>query len=201
MTTRADCARAEELAGAIAIGEAGEAERDVYRAHLAGCPRCVRELGGEREIERVMNAVGQAREAECWEPDLRSTLARRPASHRILAVAGALAALVIAFFVLRATPAPRAGAPVHTVSAQDTRALAALGTQTTPRREGRAESLAVGAATFSTTFDVTVDGRGAPVRCTITKSSGDRAFDQAICRAAMRAHHTAQTPTVSLTKK
>lgn len=200
MTSRADCARAEALAGAIAIGEAGEAERDTYRAHLAECAKCLRELGGEREIERVMNAVGHARDAECWQPDLRSTLARRPTSHRALALAGVLVALVVAFFVLRPTQAPRAGAPAHTLSAQETRALAALGTQTAPAREGRAESLAVGAATFSTTFDVTVDGRGAPVRCTITRSSGDRAFDQAICHAALRAHHTPQTPAVSLTK-
>ncbi|MGA9946478.1 MAG: TonB family protein [Candidatus Cybelea sp.] len=200
MMSRADCARAEALAGAIAIGEAGEGERDAYRAHLAECAQCLRELGGEREIERVMNAVGQARETECWEPDLRSTLARRPQSHRVLAFAGVLAALVVAFFVLRPAPTPRAGAPAHILSAQETRALAALGTQTAPAREGRAESLAVGAATFSTTFDVTVDGRGSAVRCTITKSSGDRAFDQAICHAAMRAHHAPQTPAVSLTK-
>jgi outer membrane biosynthesis protein TonB len=103
------------------------------------------------------------------------------------------AAIVIAFFVLRATPAQRAGPPASALSAQESRALAALGTQTAPRREGHAESLAVGAATFSTTFDVTVDGRGAPVRCTITKSSGDRDFDQAICRAALRSHHAIQT--------
>jgi hypothetical protein len=77
MTSRADCTRAEGLAGAIAIGEAGEAERDAYRAHLAECARCLHELGGEREIERVMTAVGQARDDECWEPDLRSTLAQR----------------------------------------------------------------------------------------------------------------------------
>jgi TonB C terminal len=201
MTSRADCTRAEALAGAIAIGEAGEAERDAYRAHLAGCAKCLREFGGEREIERVMTAVGQARDAECWEPDLRSTLARRRTSHRVLALAGVIAALAIAFFVLRAPPEPRPGVSAHTLSAQETRALAALGTQTAPAREGRAESLAVGAATFSTTFDVTVDGRGAPVRCTITKSSGDRAFDQAICHAAMHARHAAQAPAVSLTEK
>jgi TonB family protein len=200
MMSRADCTRAEALAGAIAIGEAGEAERDAYRAHLAQCARCLRELGGEREIERVMYAVGQARDTECWEPDLRSTLTRRPASRRVLALAGVLAALVVAFFVLRPAPAPRAGVPPHTISAQETRALAALGTQTAPAREGRAESLAVGAASFSTTFDVTVDGRGAAVRCTITKSSGDRTFDQAICQAAMRAHHAPQAPAVSLKK-
>jgi hypothetical protein len=147
MMSRADCARAEALAGAIAIGEAGEAERNAYRAHLAQCAQCLRELGGEREIERVMNSVGQARETECWEPDLRSTLARRPTSHRVLAFAGVLAALVVAFFVLRPAPAPRAVAPVHTLSAQETRGLAALGTQTAPAREGRAESRAVGAAT------------------------------------------------------
>jgi hypothetical protein len=200
MTSRADCTRAEALAGAIAIGEAGQAERDAYRAHLAECSSCLRELGGEREIERVMNAVGEARDAECWVPDLRSALASRQTSRRILALAGALVALAVALFILRAAP-PRPGPPAPALSAQESRALASLGTQTAPRREGRAESLAVGTATFSTTFDITVNGRGAPVRCTITRSSGDPAFDQAICHAALRSHHLPQAPASSLTKK
>jgi hypothetical protein len=201
MTSRADCALAEKLAGAIAIGEASEGERDAYRAHLAECPHCVNELGGEREIERVMSAVERARETECWEPDLRAALARRRAPRLAWTLVGALATLVVVLLALRVAPTPRATAPAPVISAQESRALASLGTQSAPRREGRAESLSVGTASFSTTFDVTVDERGAPVRCTITKSSGDRAFDQSICSAAMRSHYAPQPPTVSLTKK
>ena len=79
--------------------------------------------------------------------------------------AGVLAALVVALFVgVRSRRRRRRAAHWHRFSAQETRAIAALGTQTAPAREGRAESLAVGAATFSTSFDVTVDRRGA-FRC------------------------------------
>ena len=72
-----DCARAEVLAGAVALGEATETERDVYRRHLSGCERCIANLGGEREIERTMEVVAQAREAERWEPDVRGLLRDR----------------------------------------------------------------------------------------------------------------------------
>lgn len=66
-----ECARVEVLAGAIALGEASDAEREQYRLHIAACRRCVNAFGGEREIERTANVVAQARQAETWQPDLR----------------------------------------------------------------------------------------------------------------------------------
>jgi TonB family protein len=80
--TRTDCARAETLAGAIALQEATDGERDAYRRHLASCARCVETLGGEREIERVMSVVAQARDQESWEPDLRNALRDRTRARR-----------------------------------------------------------------------------------------------------------------------
>lgn len=71
------CARVESLAGAIALGEASDAERDEYRRHIAACAPCLRALGGEREIERVMSAVADARDAETWEPIVPSARDRR----------------------------------------------------------------------------------------------------------------------------
>ena len=194
MTRQDECIGAERLAGAIAIGEAGEIERDAYRAHVAGCARCLHELGGEREIERVMGTVARAREDERWEPDRRGTLARPRRTYNVWTLATALAAAVILIVGLRATEKPRLIAtPQHVISLHEARAIAALDTQTVPRREGRAESLAVGAPmTFSTAFDITVNERGTPVRCRITKSSGDRALDQSVCRTAMRARYSPQ---------
>ncbi|MGC1381272.1 MAG: hypothetical protein WA814_09675, partial [Candidatus Baltobacteraceae bacterium] len=91
MTSSAACARAEVLAGAIALNEAGDAEREEYRRHLAGCANCLASLGGERAIERVMSVVGEARDAERWEPDLRGGVRRlrRPAIGRRVAFAAA----------------------------------------------------------------------------------------------------------------
>ena len=62
------CERAEILAGAIALGEASDLEREQYRAHLASCSACLAAFGGEREIERVMASIARARDAETWEP-------------------------------------------------------------------------------------------------------------------------------------
>ena len=196
MTRQDDCVAAERLAGAIAIGEAGETERDAYRRHVAGCARCLHDLGGEREIERVMGTIARARDDERWEPDRRVTLAGPRIPRNAWALATALAAAVVFTVGLRATEKPRPVTPAqHAMSAHDARAIAALDTQTVPRREGRAESLAVGGpTTFSTAFDVTVDGRGMPLRCSITKSSGDRVLDQSVCRTAMRARYTPQPP-------
>jgi TonB family protein len=73
------CGDAEILAGAIALGEACDSERDAYRLHLSGCGRCVETLGGEREIERVMQRVADARDTETWEPSIRPLRARRQA--------------------------------------------------------------------------------------------------------------------------
>ncbi len=194
MTRQDDCMVAERLAGAIAIGEAGETERDAYRAHVAGCARCLHDLGGEREIERVIGIVARARDDERWEPDRRLILARPRPAYNVWTLATALAAAVILIVGLRATERPRPIAtPQHIISLHEARAIAALDTQTVPRREARAESLAVGApTTFSTAFDLTVNEGGTPLRCRITKSSGDRALDQSVCSTAMRARYSPQ---------
>jgi hypothetical protein len=186
MTSGVDCAAAERLAGAIAIGEASDGERVAYRAHVAVCEGCLSELGGEREIERVMSVTARARDEERWEPDVRATFARTRTPRRGWNVAAALAAAVVLFVGVRALERPNAVVPVRQViSAQEARALAALNTQSMPPREGRAESLVVGAATYSGAVEVSVDARGTPLRCTVTKSSGDRAVDRSLCRAVM----------------
>ena len=45
----------------------------------------------------------------------------------------------------------------------------------------------------TTAFEVSVDERGAPVKCTIVKSSGFLVLDDAVCRAAMRARYAPRT--------
>jgi anti-sigma factor RsiW len=191
MTSRDDCSAAQTLAGAIALGEATDSERDRYRAHLAGCAPCVNELGGERELERTIAVVAQARDDERWEPDIRKALARRRAPRRAWSWAATFAAAVIIVAgVLAGERKPQAVAPPHVVSAKDVRAIAALDTQTAPRREARAESLVVGSAVpLTTAFAVSVDRRGIPLRCSITKSSGYSAVDRAACRAALQQHY------------
>ena len=72
-----DCARAEITAGAVALGEATDAERDSYRRHLSVCRRCLECLGGERDVERTMQLVARARDAESWQPDIRVALRDR----------------------------------------------------------------------------------------------------------------------------
>jgi hypothetical protein len=190
MTSRSNCLLAERLAGAIAVGDASEAERDAYRSHVAVCARCVNELGGEREIERVMSVVGEARDDERWDPDLRSRLARRSAPRRAWVWGAALAAIAALVIGVRSAQIVHSPTSHQTIASQEARAIAALDTQTGPRREGRAESLTVGTTTISTSFAVSVDQRGVPVRCTITKSSGVRSLDESVCRAAMHAHYT-----------
>ncbi len=64
------CHQAEILAGAIALGEASDAERQAYRGHVATCAACLRANGGENEIERTMGQVAIARDGETWDPDL-----------------------------------------------------------------------------------------------------------------------------------
>ncbi|MBV9271080.1 MAG: TonB family protein [Candidatus Eremiobacteraeota bacterium] len=71
--------RAEIIAGAIALGEATDTERVEYREHIAACPPCLESLGGEREIERVAETVGNGRDSEVWEPDVLQGVLRRAA--------------------------------------------------------------------------------------------------------------------------
>jgi hypothetical protein len=190
MTTRYDCAQVEALAGAIALGEAGAEERDAYRAHIAACERCVRDFGGEREIERVMAIAPLARDAERWTPDLRAArVRRREYAWKWVAL---FAAVLLVIFGVRATEKPATVAAVTPAvsAAQEARAIAALSTQTAPRREHQAELLTVGAAFGSMAFEVSLDRRGMPARCTVTKSSGHRAVDLAVCRAALQSIHS-----------
>ncbi len=312
-----DCARAEILAGAIALGEASETERDDYRRHIAACPSCLRALGGEREIERVMQTVRSAAESEVWEPvplragERRMRTVRRAwtfgvstAAFAIVASLGIHALLVanvatpvtVAANQVQAAPAqpfhvtlehraqsatvakpklapvapqqpkivvvhnvitlkqtdrPEAKTAVHTTEttvAADM-PVAAPATQpktpgsnvpvwrrdeamprarnnsvnvaradTPPVLNGHAESIAVApsytvrevtpiggdtainprpapiayaqAAEGTTAFEVTVDERGNPVKCTITKSSGYLSLDDAVCKAAMKARYS-----------
>jgi hypothetical protein len=191
-----DCTEAEILAGAIALGEAGDAQRVRYREHLSTCRRCLAALGGECEIERVINLVSQARDQERWQPDLRSTFARVRKQRRAwtwgagVGIAAVFAIAVLAAqrqgpVVVRSLAMP-AGTNASSVSnAED---LASLGTQAQPRREHRAESLVLapeGSAARTVTFQVTVDRHGRPTRCTIIKRSGHARIDAAVCHVVM----------------
>ncbi len=103
-----ECTRAEILAGAIALNEASDAERDAYRRHLAGCADCIDALGGEREIERVMATVAAARDAERWEPAVRVVPAARRGARWWPAAAGTLAAAFALSFGIHALVASHA---------------------------------------------------------------------------------------------
>lgn len=301
------CSRAEVLAGAIALGEATDAERDEYRRHLAGCSPCIGALGGERDIERTAATVAAARDSEVWQPELRAALSRasvpagrpwrwaaaalalaavaaglrvaavrqpvasetvavhrvapivqphRPAAHapvprkpQAVAAAPAQTRMVVVHNVVtlkrpaataHAATAPQANnlaqaahrlpveRPPSNVtnlrpSASDREAVAALRTnQSISPPDQHAESLAVAPqnivirdvvplggenalvpwlpaiaysenAQGTTAFEVSVDDRGLPVKCTITKASGYLVLDEAVCRAAMRARYSPRT--------
>jgi outer membrane biosynthesis protein TonB len=192
MTKHYDCAYAETVAGAVALGEADEVQRDSYRKHLATCAGCRNDLGGEREIERVMATAREARESERWEPSLRIARMQpreRQNSWQWAAALAAAIALIVGFRAIEKPPsAPAAVSRASASSAQVTRAVAALETQTGPRRENQVESLSF-ASTRPSTLALTVrlDARGTPERCTVTKSSGNRVLDGAVCRAAIKA--------------
>ncbi|MDQ2865453.1 MAG: TonB family protein [Candidatus Eremiobacteraeota bacterium] len=88
------CQRAEVLAGAIALDEAGDAEREEYRGHLSGCSRCLEALGGEFAIERAMATVREARASETWQPVLTPVLSKHERRMRSFARFGLSAAIV-----------------------------------------------------------------------------------------------------------
>ena len=91
-----ECARAEILAGAIALNEATDDDRETYRRHLAVCVRCIAAFGGEREIERTMAVLSAAREAESWAPDVRvAGRARALAGRRRIGGLGATATALL----------------------------------------------------------------------------------------------------------
>lgn len=306
------CARAEVLAGAIALGETSDVEREQYRLHVAACRHCVNALGGEREIERTANVVALARDGETWQPDLRGwmtshrkrraltwrfglsgvaaavvvslgihaivaanisvsvppsnaqpatvalgsmqvTLERRPAAQRHKAPAAAPAAaprlevvhnvvtlhrptapVAVAQAVPRVAASPKPVAIVPKAKAvreivamaptqRDEKSISALKTAATAAPPAaRAESMAIfptitvihdamplggenaivphpaliaynEGAEGTTAFEVAIDEKGAPVRCTITKPSGYLVLDDAVCKAAMRAHYSPKT--------
>ena len=94
--------RIESIAGAIALGEATDRQRQEYRLHIAQCAACLHAYGGEREIERVSATVANARDEEVWEPALgnvvQNGLARR-ARYARSTLSIAAACLVVTFGV------------------------------------------------------------------------------------------------------
>jgi hypothetical protein len=164
------------LAGAIALGEAGDAERNAYRQHLSVCRRCVVSIGGEREIERVMSLVAEAREQEHWQPQARGLFSHAKKRGPALRWGAAAAAALLAVFVARqgyqshpvvvhsVTLPAKAGVSAQ----QEARVAAALGTQAAPKREHHAESLAFGArenVPQTITVKVSFDAHGKPTQC------------------------------------
>ena len=301
---RTTCDRAETLAGAIALGEASEIERDEYRRHISACEPCLLSLGGERDIERVMETVAQARESEVWAPAPVRATVRRPRYRLAFGVGGGLlAAALVASFGIHAlvaasvkpvsivaqAPVENAGAPFHVslekrsatpkrtvirqaapivavapvavakpkpiapsivvvhnvitlkqskpaqtmVVAQTTHNegnVAPVASSAPPVLQGHAESIAVApsyiirdviplggvtainpkpapiayaqGAEGTTAFEVAVDERGIPTKCSITKTSGYLSLDSAVCKAAMAARYSPRTingrPTVGV---
>jgi hypothetical protein len=186
-----NCATAEILAGAIALGEAGDEQRHAYREHLSTCRHCVMAIGGEREIERVISIVAQARDQERWQPDLRRLRARVPTPGYAWKWGAGLAAVAAVFVVAIFATQRHTPVVVHSVATSDLGAVTAFSTQTFPQREHRAESLAftpAEAARSTITFEVKLDARGEPVRCTVVKHAGRASLDAAVCDAVMRAH-------------
>lgn len=95
------CRQAEISAGAIALGEASQQQRESYRAHVASCATCLDSFGGEIAIERTMACIPRARESETWDPDMtrvvRDRIARRSRAWRWAAAAVASCVAIVAF--------------------------------------------------------------------------------------------------------
>jgi hypothetical protein len=191
------CTRAEILAGAIALGEASDAQRHEYREHLSICPHCLAAIGGEHEIERTIGLVTRARDEERWQPDLRGSFAR-PARHLGWQWAAGLAIALVLFAAFAVTRHPgrvetASAVPVHAAIATqpDARAIAQLGTQVMQHREHRAESLAFTAAApahRTITFRVRLDEHGKPVHCAVVSGSSNDKLGASLCDAVMRTH-------------
>jgi TonB family protein len=109
--------RIEAIAGAIALGEASDEERRVYREHIASCLQCLQTFGGEHEIERVATTVASARESEVWQPQLGDVIAKgeRRRSYSLRWALTALGVVLAAGLGMRVLPVPVAGhdAPAH----------------------------------------------------------------------------------------
>jgi hypothetical protein len=193
------------LAGAIALGEAGDEERHAYRGHLSTCPKCVAQIGGEREIERVIDAVAQARDQERWDPKTRTIFARARGRRYAWRWAASLCAAVLALVAMRAIQADRpvvvqgmAGQAQRSVAtAQEVRGIAALGTQALRSREQRAESLAIGAAAGSrgatVTLSVHIDEQGRATRCSVVKRSAVPPVVADFCAAVLQTNAVMRT--------
>jgi hypothetical protein len=181
------CARAEIVAGAIALGEAREDERHAYRAHLAHCSRCVNALGGEREIERTVSLVASARESERWEPDVRRRLARAVNATRLRwlpVAASALVAALVVVLIQRNPTIPHRNALLAPAVSQRSDAIAALGTQNVAALQHEAESLQFRSGA-TLTLRVVLDEHGKPVRCSVLHGA-QRSLDRAFCAAVLR---------------
>jgi len=127
----------EIIAGAIALGEATDADRREYREHIAGCAECLTELGGEHELARTNASIGAARDGEVWNPQIANVLRRRsralsPAVRfaSAFAVTFALAAGALHYF----TP-PAQTAPAVTVATSNAATRAATSQSVTPSRK------------------------------------------------------------------
>jgi TonB family protein len=106
----------EALAGAIALGEATDADRRAYREHIAHCAPCLSELGGEHELARTSALVAEARDGEVWNPQLGNVLRSR--SRRLSPVVRFAAAFAITFG-LAAAALHYIAAPAHTAPATE----------------------------------------------------------------------------------
>lgn len=304
------CIRAEILAGAIALGEATDADRRSYREHVAACAACLRANGGEREIERTMERVSAARDGETWDPDMVASVREKMNGRKRflragLTFAGACIVVSLVFHLFavtglakiaptfadplvvdydgqrivlekrstatlaQATPAPRMvvehnvvtlthrpapaaqPAPVRVASrppAKPVRIASSAGlpagdladtpvwrrggngggsttvsrsvtdiARNAPRFDRAVDSIVVAPAytvraaepiggetalvpqpapiayaqnaSGTSVFEVQIDERGVPTKCTITRSSGFLSLDSAVCSAAMKARY------------
>jgi TonB family protein len=104
----------EALAGAIALGEATDADRRAYREHIARCAECLNELGGEHELARTSAIVAEARDGEVWNPQVPNVLRRRS---RVLAPLVRFAAAFAITFGLAAASLHYFAAPARTAPA------------------------------------------------------------------------------------
>lgn len=306
--TRFSCRDAEVQAGAIALAEATDADRETYRRHVATCATCLRLNGGEREIERTMARVARARDAETWEPDIARAVRERMNAPtywaRIsIATVGACAVVALSLHTFAGTglanftknplvvhydgsrivlerrsteqqartaaaPSPKmtytvnhnvvylsrapqtapkrvasAAAPASKMRTKDAPAAIANDDGVPVWRQGGGASISVAhvtrtvtqaappvaspqtlaiapsyatreaspvggetainpqpteiayaqGANGTTVFEVLIDERGNPTKCTITKSSSYLSLDDAVCKAAMSVHYTPQT--------
>lgn len=108
----------EALAGAIALGEATDADRRAYREHIAHCSECLSELGGEHELARTSAIVAEARDGEVWNPELGNVMRRRSrVLSPVLRIAAAFAITFgLAAAALHYVPVPARNAPSSVVS-------------------------------------------------------------------------------------